>query len=66
MVYEVQEGLSKDPYLLKFKMILFFWNISKTTCDFYDENTRNKSKSKFISYKIKRPTYIKWSDLSEF
>lgn len=24
MVYEVQEGLSKDPYLLKFKMILFF------------------------------------------
>lgn len=24
MAYEVQEGLSKDPYLLKFKMILFF------------------------------------------
>jgi hypothetical protein len=24
MVYEVQEGLSKDPHLLKFKMILFF------------------------------------------
>lgn len=24
MAYEVQEGLSKDPCLLKFKMILFF------------------------------------------
>lgn len=24
MAYEVEEGLSKDPYLLKFKMILFF------------------------------------------
>lgn len=46
MVYEVQEGLSKDPYLLKFKMILFFSETYQRQHVTSMMRIQNKSKSK--------------------